>query len=348
MRRNRSLNLRYLFGLLFAVGLVGAGCGGDDGGTGDVPANGVAKVDDVVITKTAYEQMRPSTLVANPEPQQAEIATMQILLQREWTEQEAEAEGVEVSDAEVRKALAEQRAQFFKKKNDYVKYLRRSKRSEKDLYAGMRQKLLIDKLIAKAVREAPQIDDERVQRYYEKNRGEFKLPLRYQAHTVITRTEEQADKAVKAAEDGTSWKEVFATYSPKGAQVPDAWKARTLTKTGIKNVDAALAKSKAGDVFAEKTQYGWVVIGVVEALPAKQRTLEETKAEIRARLVGSRREDATNAYVQDFQDQYKEKSVCADAYKVAECSNGPDENPQPKPPEDQRPSPDNPGEGADK
>lgn len=342
------LNAKYLSSLALAVGLVSAGCGGDDGSGSDVPADGVATVGDVVIAKTAYDQMLPSTRIANPDSQQAKIAAMQILLQREWTKQEAGDQDIAVTDAAVRKALAEQRAQFFKKESQYRSYLRKTKRSEKDLYAGMQQKLLMDKLTARAVRESPPIDDERVAKYYEQNRKEFALPERREVHTLIAKTKADAAAAKQAVADGMSWEKATKTYALKASVTKDSAKARELSETGVKPLDKALAPTKAGDRIVVKTQYGWILVGVERVLPSQQRSLKETEAEIRARLIGSRREDAINAYIQDFQEEYKEKSTCAAAYKVAECSNGPDENPQPKAPESQRPSPDNPGEGADK
>ena len=92
----------------------------------------------------------------------------------------------------MRQALAEQRAQFFKKESAYRAYLRRSKRSEKDLYAGMRQKLLMDKLTARAVREAPRDRRRSASRSTtSKNRKEFALPERCEVHTLIAKTEAQ-------------------------------------------------------------------------------------------------------------------------------------------------------------
>lgn len=330
-----------------AVGLIGAGCG-DEGESADVPADAVATVGDTEIAKVAYDKMHPSTLAANPDPRLAEVAAMQILLQREWTEQEAAAEGVEVSDQEVRKALAEQRAQFFKTAQQYRAFLRRSKRSEADLYAGMKQKLLMDKLTARAVKEAPKVDDQRVATYYERNKAEFELPVRYAFHSMLTRTEAQANAAKRAIAGGMSWLQAMRTYSPRTPNPAQDSKQKVVNKTGVAEVDAAFAKAKAGDSVVLKTQYGWLLAQVDRILPARQRPFAEVKSEIKKRLVGSREQDAIDRYVQEFQDEYKAKSVCAEAYKVAECSNGPDENPKPKPPTEDRPSPDDSGEGADK
>lgn len=332
---------------MLVVGLVGAGCGADDGSS-EVPTGAVAVVGDVPITKAAYDKMRPATLVANPDPRLAEVAALQILLQREWTKQEAAAQTVTVSDAAVKRALREQRAQFFKKESQYQNYLRRTRRTEADLYAGMQQKLLMDKLTARAVRKSPPIDEKRVAEYYDAHKKEFALPDRYEVHTLIAKTQANANQAKQAIADGTSWKQATGTYAVEGAQTAASSQAHVLASTGVKELDTALAKTKAGERIVIKTQYGWILVGVERVLAAKQLALGQAKAQIRSRLLGSRKEDAINAYLQDFQQEYKGKSLCAESYKVAECSNGPAENPQPKPPSEQRPSPTNPGAGADK
>ena len=246
----------------------------------------------------------------------------------------------------MKRALLEQRAQFFKKESQYRTYLRKSKRTEADLYAGMEQKLLMDKLLARAVRESPPIDDARVAQYYEKNKKEFALPERYEVRTLIAKTEEKANQAKQAVADGKSWKQALEAYGPKDIKVAESAKARVLAETGVKELDAALAKAKPGDRIVVKTQYGSILVGVERVLAAKQQTLDQVRGQIRERLVGSRREDASNAFLQAFQNEYKDKSVCASGYKVAACSNGPDENPKPKPPERAETVPDDPGRGS--
>lgn len=346
MRRSNLSGLGWLSGVLVVAGLTATGCGG--GGSGDVPENSVAKVDDVPVKLATYRAVHPSTVIANPNKQQAQIAAMQIVLQREWAKQEAKAQDVDVTDAEVRQALKEQKAQFFKSEKAYEKFLRRSKRSEADLYAGMLQKLQMDDLSAKAVKQAPRIDDQRVVEYYGKNRKEFALPQRYEMRTLIAKTEAKAKEAEQAIDDGKSWEQATSEYSPKGINTEDSAKYREVSKTGLKEFDKALASMKAGDRTIVKTQYGWILIDVKRVLPAGQRTLEETKAEIRQRLIGSRREDAINAFLQSFQAQYRAKTICGEEYKVAECANGPATNPTPPPPNEDRPSPDDSDGGADK
>ena len=51
---------------------------------------------------------------------------MQFLIQSEWVQQEAEEQGVKVSDAEVRRSFEDQKKQAFPKDKDYQEFLKTS------------------------------------------------------------------------------------------------------------------------------------------------------------------------------------------------------------------------------
>src|SRR3954451_7654018 len=79
------------------------------------PAKGQPKVTDSQLKtqcKTEYEQQRSQV--------------MQLLVSFKWIQGEAEAQGIKVTDAEVKKSFDEQKKQSFPKEADYQKFLKQS------------------------------------------------------------------------------------------------------------------------------------------------------------------------------------------------------------------------------
>jgi hypothetical protein len=97
---------------LLALALVGAGCGGDDGGgngSADVPEGAVATVDGEEISEERLDEQVAALRRAQSRGGASKLSRAQLeqqalttLLQTKWLEREAEERGVKVSLAEVR------------------------------------------------------------------------------------------------------------------------------------------------------------------------------------------------------------------------------------------------------
>ena len=72
-----------------------------------------------------------------------------------------------------------------------------------------------------------------------------------------------------------------------------------------------------------KTQFGWYVFEVEKVTKASQQTLEESKDTIKNLLRSQRQQKSLDAFVKQFREDYKDKTNCADDYRVVECKNAP-------------------------
>ena len=72
-----------------------------------------------------------------------------------------------------------------------------------------------------------------------------------------------------------------------------------------------------------KTQFGWYVFKVQKVTKASQQTLDESKDTIKNLLRSQRQQKALDAFVKQFREDYKDKTDCADDYRVVECKNAP-------------------------
>ncbi|MGH2741556.1 MAG: peptidyl-prolyl cis-trans isomerase [Thermoleophilaceae bacterium] len=253
---------------------------------------------------------------------------MLFLIQAEWVEQEAAEQGVEVSDASVRKSFEDQKKQAFPTDKAYTEFIKTSGMTEDDILFRVKLNELQQKLTQKVTEDATKVTDEDIQEYYDKNKRRFAQPERRDLRVVLAKTESKADQARKALDDGGAWKQVVKQYS-----IDEASKAQGGVLPAVakgqqdKALDDAVFAAKKGALEGPvKTQFGWYVFEVTKVTPASQQSLEQSKDTIRNLLRSERQQKALDEFVKSFREDYREKTECADDYRIEECSNSPKEN----------------------
>ena len=129
------------------------------------PAKGQPKVTDDQLKKQCqqeYGQIRDQVL--------------QLLISFQWLEGEAKAQGITVTDAEVRKSFDTQKKQSFPKDADYQKFLKNSGQSEADILLQVKADLLASKIRDKVVKCKDKVSDAQIQDFYNKNKARFAQP----------------------------------------------------------------------------------------------------------------------------------------------------------------------------
>jgi parvulin-like peptidyl-prolyl isomerase len=250
---------------------------------------------------------------------------MLFLIQAEWVQQEAEEQGVEVSDAAVRKSFDDQKKQAFPTEKAYNEFIENSGMTEEDILFRVKLNEIQEKLTQKVTEDATKVTDEDIQEYYEKNKRRFAQPERRDLRVVLTKTEQKAEQARDALQDGQSWKKVANQYS-----IDEASKAQGGVLPAVakgqqdKALDNAVFEAKKGELEGPvKTQFGWYVFEVEKVTPASQQSLEESKDTIKNLLRSERQQKALDEFVKQFREDYREVTECADDYRIAECSNAP-------------------------
>ena len=253
---------------------------------------------------------------------------MQFLIQAEWMQQEADEQGIEVKDAELKKALEDQKKQAFQNDKQYEDYLASSGMTEQDVLFRVRLNQLQEKLVKKVTEDAKKVSDEDIESYYEKNKKRFAQPERRDLRVVLTKTEAKARQAKRALDSGQPFKRVVKQYS-----IDEASKSQNGLLPAVsegqqeKAFDEAIFSAKKGQIEGPvKTQFGWYVFEVEKVTKASQQTLEQSKDTIRNLLRSQREQKALDAFVKDFRESYKDETDCASDYRVAECKNAPKED----------------------
>jgi foldase protein PrsA len=252
---------------------------------------------------------------------------MQFLIQAQWVQQEADARGVKVSDAEVRKSLEDQKKQAFPNEKAYQRFLKQSGMSEEDILFRVKLDQLQSKLTQKVTENEGKVTKDDIQAYYEKNKKRFSQPERRDLRVVLTKSKAKADQAKDAIRGGQSFKAVAKRYSiddaskSQGGKLPDVAKGQQ-----EKALDEAVFSAKKGKLKGPvKTQFGYYVFEVTKVTPASQQSLAQATDTIRNVLKSQRQQKALDAFIKDWREQYKDKTNCADDFRVAECKNAPKE-----------------------
>jgi foldase protein PrsA len=259
---------------------------------------------------------------------QLKTEVMQFLIQAEWVQQEAEAQGVKVTDQQIKRSFEDQKKQAFPNDKAYQQFLEQSGMSEADILFRVRLDQLQQKLTQKVTNDAKKVTDQDVEAYYEKNEKRFAQPERRDLLVVLTKTEAQADRAKSALEDGQSWKQVVKQYSIDEASKAQGGKQPAVTQgQQEKELDEAIFAARKGQLEGPiKTQFGWEVFEVEKITPASQQTLDESKETIRNLLRSQGQQKALDSFIKEFRENYKDDTDCADDYRVAECKNAPKES----------------------
>ena len=250
---------------------------------------------------------------------------MQFLIQAQWVLQEADKEGIKVSNAEVQRSFQDQKKQAFPTDKAYQRFLKSSGMSEQDILFRVKLDTLQQRLTQKVTQKQGTVSDADITGYYQKNRKRFAQPERRNLEVVLTKTKAKALRAKGLIAHGRSFKTVAKKYSTdpaskaQGGKLPDVAKGQQ-----EKVLDTAVFKAKKGKLTGPvKTQFGWYVFEVTKVTPASQQSLSRAKPTIRNLLRAQRQQKALDNFIKDFRDRYRGKTSCADGYKIAECKNGP-------------------------
>ncbi len=250
---------------------------------------------------------------------------LEFLIRGNWIEQESSKQKVSVTDKDVQKQIDAAVKQAFPNASDFTKFLQRSGLTEADVFYQQRNQLLQQKLTQKVTKAETKVTDAEIAAYYEKNKSRFATPERRNLRIVLTKAEAQAKQAKAALQSGQSWQAVAKQYS-----IDQASKSQGGVLTGVakgqqeKALDAAIFEADKGKLVGPvKTQFGYYILEVSKVTPAKQQSLEDSKASIKQILTSEGQRKALDTFGKDYRKRWKDSTSCREGYTTADCKNGP-------------------------
>lgn len=250
--------------------------------------------------------------------------TLALLIQSVWFEKEAEDLGVEPSEARLRRALEDTKRQF-PRPADYRRFIERAGLTEADvmfqLELNQRSRAIVDAI----QRRGGDVTPAQIQAYYDRNREQFAVPERRDLEIVLTRTEAQANEAKRAIEGGTSWAEVARRFSTDALSKGNGGRLAGVARgQQDRALDLAAFNARRGVIVGPvRGQFGWYIVRVTGVTPAKQNTLDESRAQIRELLTQQNGSRTVERFGREFQDRWTELTNCRVGYVIPICSNAP-------------------------
>ncbi len=227
------------------------------------------------------------------------------------------------------KDLDKLKKQQFPKDADYQKFLKQQGMTNDDVLFQQKLTTLRTKLQSAVTKGKETVTDAQISAYYDKNKSRFATPETRDVRIVLTKTEEQANAAKKALEDGGSWKDVAKKYSTDDASKNNGGLLSGIAKgQQEKALDDAIFGADKGEIGGPvKTQFGWYVYEVEKVTPADQQTLDQAKDTIKQILTSEQQQKALTTFEKNWEKQFTAQTVCRSGYTVEQCKNAPKTTP---------------------
>jgi foldase protein PrsA len=252
--------------------------------------------------------------------------TMALLIQAIWFDKEAKDLGVTVTDADVRRVLAETKRQSFPRRGDYERFLRQSGMTERDVLFRLRVNELGQRISDKVQRRAGNVTDAQITAYYNRNREQFAVPERRDLEIILTRTKAQAEEARRAVEGGTRWAAAARRYSTDALSKSNGGRLAGVARgQQDRALDTAAFAARRGVIVGPvRGQFGWYIVRVTGITPARQNTLAESRDQIRELLRQQNSSRALTDFGRQFQERWAAETNCRTGYVIEQfCGNAP-------------------------
>lgn len=276
--------------------------------------------------KPAKGQPKPTEATYKSQCEQQYTALKQqvlgFLISANWVLGEAEAQGVKVSDAEVKKQFGQIKSQQFPKEADFQKFLASSGQTVSDLLLRVKLDMLSSKIQQKVTKDAgKKPSSQEIKSYYEQHKSQYGQPERRNILIILTKAQAQAEKAKKEIESGKSFSSVAKAVSidpvskAAGGSLPGVVKGQE-----EKALDEAVFKAKLNVLGGPiKTPFGYYVYEVKKTLPANQQPLSAVQSSIQQQLTAQKQQKALSEFVKNFRKKWEGRTECRSEFSVKDC-----------------------------
>ncbi len=312
--------LRFLpVALLLAIILVAAGCGG---GSTKVSSDSVAAVGNDQITKAEFNFLiagaKSQALAAKatfPKPGTADYKTLQdkamaYLVQEKELEQKGKDLGVEVTNADVDKQIAQIKKQYFGgSEKAFQAQLKQQGFTLPLLKIYQRGNLLSDKLYKKVTGNA-KVTDAEIQKYYNENKAQYTKVESRDVRHILVNSKAKADDLESQLKAGGDFAALAKKFSKDTLSAVKGGKLTIEKGKTVAEFDKAAFALKTNEISPPvHTQYGWHIIQALSAVkPASTQPLSAVKETIRQNLLSQKKTDLFQKWLDGVKKDY-EKSV---------------------------------------
>jgi foldase protein PrsA len=328
--------LPYLLLPLVLVALLAA-CGG--GGSGPVPADAIAQVNSVPVTKASFNallsvacarykaQGQPCPKVGTPTYSSLRDSAVTFLVQQEELAQEAKKLGVNVTQKDIDKQVEQIKKTYYQ--GSEKKFLAALKKDDLTLAELEQYELrpnLLNQQIQNKVTSNVNVSDADAQKYYNQNKASFTTPETREIRHILVNSKSLADTIETKLKNGASFAALAKKYSKDTGSAAHGGKL-CVAHGGTSGVCSQTVAPFDKSAFSLKTNqisqpvksvYGWHVIQALGPIkPAHTQTFSEVKSQIEANLTSQQKQTAWQAWLAKLAKDFKGKVSYQTGYQPA-------------------------------
>jgi foldase protein PrsA len=243
---------------------------------------------------------------------------MDFLITSYWYQADAHKLGVNVTTAEVTKALDTAKKQTFPTAAGFNNFLSQTGQTLDDITYRFKINTILQKLVARETKPVTQAD---IVTYYNSHQSSFGTQESRNIRIVLAKSAADADAAKKALQSGQSWSTVAKKYSTDPTTKNSGGLLTGVTKgqQDAALTDAAFSAPLNTLLGPVKGQFGYYVLEVTKITPATHQALSQAEATIRSQLTTQEQQTAQTAVANRAKKDWLSQTTCRAEYAMADC-----------------------------
>jgi len=240
----------------------------------------------------------------------SEQEVLEQLIDQKLQLQLARKKGITVEPDEIEKAVEDVKQKNGLATDTALQKVLQEEHSSLDQYkSGLKDQILILKLVNREVRSGVILSDQDIRAYYEEHPERFRTPAQYHLHQIfipLSKSDPSAfDQTVRNAADqlksGADFQTLVKQYSEGSGSNSDGDLGNLKADQMLPEVRQAIERLKPGEVSEPiKTALGAHIFRLDEILPPKARPIEEVKPEIQELLFQERSAEMYEKWLKDL------------------------------------------------
>jgi parvulin-like peptidyl-prolyl isomerase len=314
--------LRVFSVLALALGglLLSAACGGS---SESVPNDSVAVVDGNDIKRSDFDALLAQAKASYkaqkrdlPKAGTAEYTTLknqivQFLVQRVQFEQKAKELGIEITDEQIDKRLAEIKKQYFE--NDEKKFQDQLKTQNITLdhvRRDLRAQMIQSELFTNVTKDVT-VTDKEVRAYYDEHTDDYGEPESRKVRHILVDKKPLADDIYAQLKGGANFANLAKKHSKDPGSAAQGGQLTVAKGATVPEFDKLAFSLKTGELSKPvKTQYGWHVIEARSAVtPAKVTPFDKVKEQIKQQLLQTKQNEKMTKWVEDVKKELGDETM---------------------------------------
>ena len=332
--------------LSLALVAVLAACGGG-GGSGSVPADAVAKVGSVTVSKTTFNSLmtvgcahfkaqgQPCPKPGTPTYSQLKDQAVGFLVQTSELQQEAQKLGVTVTQADIDKQVATIKKTYYKgSAKAFNEALKKDAITLQQLEQyNIRPNLLNSKLEAKVTSNI-KVSNADALKYYNQNKTAFITPKTREVRHILVNKKSLAESLYRQlkSDNGSNFAQLARKYSKDTGSAAQGGKlcvahngSSGACQPTVPPFDKVAFSLKTHEISQPvKSQYGWHIIQALTPIkPSHTQTFSEVKSQIQQNLSSQQRQAAWTNWLSKVSNDFKGKVSYQTGYAPAPTATTP-------------------------